>query len=215
MGMGEGDLGGGVPLGSADIGEGFVLRPGELGGDGAGGAGADAGHGGEKFFQAGGIGVEGFKHRSFAVAEFVLRLAGAQGFGEVAPEGIEALVGHFENAADVGGLAAIEEEIGGRGIGVFAVLALQKAEGEKGVEEIASGAGMEAEATAEVFEGFGALREFGEEAHFDGTEEHFGRPEAEPNLENVLGGRTITHENLPAIFVRNFAKRTRARDPHQ
>ena len=62
---------------------------------------------------------------------------------------IEAVVGHLEDAADVGGLALVEEEIGGGRVGVGAVAALEEAEGDEGVEEVARGAGMQAEAGAE------------------------------------------------------------------
>ncbi len=73
---------------------------------------ADAGHRLEKHFEARGIGVKGFEQRLAAAADFVLRLAGAQAFSEVAPVAVETLVGHLENAADVGGLLLVEEEIG-------------------------------------------------------------------------------------------------------
>ena len=58
------------------------------------------------------------------------------------------MVGHLEDAADVGGLALVEEEIGGGGVVVGAVAALEEVEGDEGVEEVVRGAGMEAEAGA-------------------------------------------------------------------
>jgi hypothetical protein len=93
------------------------LGPGELRGDGAGGAAADSAHGAEEFAKAGGVGVEGVKA---AITEFALRLAGAQSFGQATPLGVEAVVGHLKDAADVGGLAAVEEEIGRGSVGVGA-----------------------------------------------------------------------------------------------
>ena len=83
------------------------------------------------------------------------------------------MVGHLEHAADVGGLALVEEEIGGGGVVVGAVAALEEAEGVEGVEKVACGARMKAEACAEFGLGFGVLGEFGEELEFDGAEQGF------------------------------------------
>ncbi len=97
----------------------------------------------------------------------VLRLAGAEGDGEVAPERVEAVIGHLEHAADVGGLALVEEEIGRGRVVVDAVAALEEVERDESVEEVVRGAGMQAEAGAEFGQGFGVFGELGEELHFD------------------------------------------------
>ena len=47
---------------------------------------------------------------------------------------------------------------------------------------------MEAEAGGEVVEVLRALRELGEEAHFDGAEESFGGPEGHAGLKDVVRG---------------------------
>ena len=65
-------------------------------------------------FNRAGIGIKRRERIGTAVFGFVLREPGAQRRREVAPVRIEAVVGHLEDAADVGGLALIEEEIGGR-----------------------------------------------------------------------------------------------------
>ena len=62
--------------------------------------------------------------------------------------GVEAVVGHLEDAADVGGLALVEEEIGGGRVVVDAVAALEEVEGDEGVEEVVCGARMQAKAGA-------------------------------------------------------------------
>ena len=67
------------------------------------------------------------------------------------------MVGHLEDAADVGGLALVEEEIGGGRVVVGAVAALEEVEGDESIEEVACGAWVEAEAGAEVGQGFGVL----------------------------------------------------------
>ena len=79
--------------------------------DGHVGAAADAGHGAEKPLEARGIGVE--RGKGFiATGGFALPLAGAQGGGELAPVMKQALVGHLEDAADVGRFVLVEKEIG-------------------------------------------------------------------------------------------------------
>ena len=63
----------------------------------------------------------------------------------------------------------------------------RKSERDEGIEEIARGAGMEAEAAGEGFESFGAVSEFGEDFHLDGAEKSFGGPEGEAGLQDVIG----------------------------
>ncbi len=155
--VGEGDLGDEVALRGADVDGGFVVGPGEFFGDGHVGSAADAGHGAEEAAKAIGVGVESYERIVAAVTGLVLRLAGAERGGEVAPMSVEAVVGHLEHAADVGGLALVEEEIGGGGVVVGAVAALEEVEGDEGIEKVVCGAWMEAEAGAEVGEGFGVL----------------------------------------------------------
>jgi hypothetical protein len=85
--------------------------------------------------------------------------------------GVEAIVCHLEHAADVGGFALVEEEIGGGRVVVGAVAALEEVEGDEGIEEVACAAGMESESCAEFFEGFGVFGEFGEELELDGAKQ--------------------------------------------
>ena len=53
--------------------------------------------------------VQLFKHRGPTVLGFVLRLAGSERRREVAPEGIQAGVGHFQEAAHVVGAVFVKE----------------------------------------------------------------------------------------------------------
>ena len=112
MRVGESDLGDEIALGGADVDGGRVLGPGELLSDSHVCAAADSGHGFEEAAEPVGVGVEEFEGVLAAGAGLVLRFAGAEGRREIAPEGIEAVAGHLEHAADVGGLALVEEEIG-------------------------------------------------------------------------------------------------------
>ena len=90
MGIGQGDLHREIALRRAGVGESLVVRPGKFCGDGHVAAVADAGHRGQELLQARRIGIESFEHRGGAAADFVLRQAGPKGFGEVAPEAVEA-----------------------------------------------------------------------------------------------------------------------------
>lgn len=140
------------------------------------------------------IGIEGAEEIFAAVAGFVLVLSGPEGFGEVAPERIEAAVAHLEDAADVRGFVAVEEQVGGGRIAVDAVGPLEKSEGHEGVEEIGGGPGVESESGLQVLEVAGLLRQLGEDSEFDGAEERFGGPEAEADLQNLFG-RGVSHAN--------------------
>ena len=53
------------------------------------------------------------------------------------PMHVEPAVGHLQHSADVGRLVLVEEQIGLRSVGVDAVLALQKAERNQRIKEIA------------------------------------------------------------------------------
>jgi hypothetical protein len=103
------------------------------------------------------------------------------------PVAVQALVGHLQYTADIGGLALVEEEIGLGRVGVDAVVALEETERNQRVEEVARGAGMKPEAGAEFGEWFGVFSELGEDLHLHRAEEGFGGPEAEANLHDVVG----------------------------
>ena len=184
--IGERDLSDQVALRGADVDGGLVVSPRELLGDGHVGAVADAGHGFEEVAQSLRVRVERGEETGAAAADFVLRLAGAQGGGEVAPEGVQALVGHLQHAADVGRLALVEEEIGLGRVVVDAVAALEEPEGDERVEEVARGARMQAEAGGEFGERLGVFGEFGEDFHLDGAEQSLRGPEAEADLQNLV-----------------------------
>ncbi len=147
---------------------------------------ADAGHGAEEVLEAFGIAIQD-RERVFVAGIFIFRQAGAQGAGEIGPVRIEAEVGHLKDAADVGGLALVEEEIGLGGVGVDACLPFEEAEGDESVEEVVRGAGMQVEASAEGCEIRRALRELGEELHFDCAEEDLRGPEGEAGFEDAVG----------------------------
>jgi hypothetical protein len=100
----------------------------------------------------------------------------------MAPKRVEPVVRHFQYAANIGWLAAVEEYVCRRSIGVATVAAFEKAERDSRIEKIKRRPGMQADASAERVERFGSVGQFGEDAHFDGAEKDFRGPEPKANL---------------------------------
>ena len=88
----------------------------------------------------------------------------------MAPERIQAVVRHLEDAADVGRLAPVEEEIGFGRVGVAIAVALKKSERDERVEKVARRARVQPEAPAKRVERLGAVRELAEHAKLDRAE---------------------------------------------
>ena len=105
--------------------------------------------------------------RLAAVSDFVLRLSGAKSRRQIAPEAIQAGVGHLQDAANVRGLALVEEQFGGRRVAVLAVSALQKAERHQSVQKISRTAGMQTEPALQVFRIARLLGQFGKQSQLD------------------------------------------------
>jgi hypothetical protein len=82
---------------------------------------------------------------------------------------IEAGVGHFEHASDIGGLGAIEKHTGIEGIGIDAVFGFQELQRHESIEEIAGGALMQSESISQCCEIRRRLCQGTEDAEFDGT----------------------------------------------
>jgi hypothetical protein len=71
---------------------------------------------------------------------------------------------------------------------VFAVLTFEKTGRDEGIEEVARGARVEAEAAAQCLAIRGVTRQFGEDLHLDGAQERFRCPEGEAGLQDVIRG---------------------------
>ena len=128
---------------------------------------ADAGHGGQELLQAGGIGVEGVEEIGAARPDLVLRLPGAERLREMAPEGVEALVGHLEDPAHVRRLVPIEEQVRLGSIRIAVTGAGEESERDQCVQEVARRARMEPQPAGERGERFRSLRELREDFHLD------------------------------------------------
>jgi len=89
-----------------DIHKRAVSFPGKFLGDDPGGAEAEAGHCLEKPFQPLWVRIER-PEKVLTGLRFILRVAGAQPIRQRAPEAVQTGVGHFQDAADVGGFGAV------------------------------------------------------------------------------------------------------------
>src|SRR3954451_9039470 len=153
MRVGTRDLSGEPALSAADVGEGLELAPRKGGRDGARGRAAEARQGGKELLEAGGVLVENPKEIGLAVAALVLRQPGLQRLGEVAPEAVEPRVHHLKHAAAISGLIAVEIEFGLGCVGVAPIgAALQHAERDERVEEVAGTALVQSERLTQLRE---------------------------------------------------------------
>ena len=115
------------------------------------------------------------------------------------PERIQAMVGHLEDAADVGRLLLVEKEAGLRRVRVLIAGACEKAERDERVEEVA-GPSRDAVASRLVID-VERLRTAGQlrkQAELDGAQQDLGRPERETGLKNPLGIGLIAVHDLDA-----------------
>ncbi len=162
--------------------------PRELLRDGAGRAEAEAGHGAEEPFEPLRLGVQSLEEVAAAL-DLVLRATRLQRLGQRTPEGVEARVRHLQHAAEVGGLGPVEERVrlGRVGVAAFRV-AVEHAERDERVEEVARGARVKAEAVAERRGVERPAGQFGEEAEFDRAQQGLRTPEAEAELHDPFGG---------------------------
>ena len=96
------------------------------------------------------------------------------------------MVRHFEDAADIGRLRLVEEEVGLGCIVIDAVDALEESQCDQRIQKIASPAWVESEAALQGLEILRMLRQLGEEFHLNGAEKRLGVPEGEAGLQNTI-----------------------------
>ena len=89
---------------------------------------------------------------------------------KVVPERIKTLVGHLEDSADVGRLALIQKEVGRGRVVILAVQALEKAQRDQRVQEIARRTRMQAETSLDCCEVLGVLGKLGKQFDLDGAQ---------------------------------------------
>ena len=69
----------------------------------------DSAHRVHELLEPPGLAVELSEHGGACVFDLVLRAAGAEAFGQIPPEPVQAAVGHFQEAAHVVGAVVVKE----------------------------------------------------------------------------------------------------------
>jgi len=164
----------------------MVALPRELRRDGHVRPAAHAGHRAQELPELERIGIKRGERIESAL-RLVLRFTAAQRRGEFAPIRIEPAVRHFENAADVRRLGLVEEQPGFRRVPIDAVDALQKPEGDQGVEKVARRPRVESEPPAQRLRIARLLGELGEQPDLHRAQQGFRSPEGQTGLENAIG----------------------------
>src|SRR6266542_1945370 len=206
--MREGDLDGQSSFGGTNVDERSIFLPGKLLGYRFGGAHADACHGAHELLETGRVLIQDAEEIA-AGLDLVLRLAGPQALGQRSPEVIKTRVGHLEDATDVGGLGAIQEELCLGRIGIERAVAVEHAQGHKGVEEVSRAAWMETQALPERLKVERLLGELRKNAEFDGAQQGLGAPEAEAELHDVVRCKFVTHGcSLSGVLHREYKEAT-------
>jgi hypothetical protein len=152
---------------------------------------ADPAHRIHELLEPLGIGIKLFEHRLARMLDLVLRLAGLERGRQIAPERVQARIGHFEDAADIGRAAPDQETAGLRRVAVAGAgagaIAAKQVERDQRVEEIGRGARVEAEAGFDLGAGHGPFGKQREQAELDRAQQRLGGPEAHPDLQEALG----------------------------
>ena len=126
-----------IALRRSHVDEAAILAPGKLLGDGEIGPAAHTRHGPQEFLEPRRVRVERGEQRLTATLQFVLGQPGPQTLSQPAPEPVEPVVRHFENAADVRGFALVEEALGRRRVAIDPVDTIQEAHGDERIEKVA------------------------------------------------------------------------------
>src|SRR6185503_3319738 len=126
--------------GSADIAKSFESRKIEFAGERFEVDARKAGHSAQELLQPWEFGVEFFEHPFLAMLDFVLRFAGAQGFGQIVPEFEEPGIEHHQDASDITRAVAIEIKHASGRLEIARVwpkpIAFEQLHGHQSVEEI-------------------------------------------------------------------------------
>ncbi len=139
--------------------------------------------------------VQLFEHRGFAVFGFVLRLTCAEGFRQIAPERIQSVVGHLQEATCVLRAPFVEEERRLRRVAITpggtVAVSLEEPEGDQSVEEIGIRPWMQAERRLKLGSGHGAAAKAAEQLKFDGRQQRFRGPEGHTDFHDSSWGQRL------------------------
>ena len=113
----------------------------------------------------------------------VLRSPGPQTLRQGPPELIETSIRHLQDATDIGRLAPIEKQVGRRGVGIAAVLALEHPQRYQRVEEIRRAPRVQTQSLAQSLAiKSSRIRELRKDAKLDSAQQRLRAPEREPQL---------------------------------
>lgn len=138
-----------------------------------------------------------------AVRDFVLLGTGPQSVGEVVPEPEETGVGHFQDAAHVGRLGPVQEQVSGRAVAVDAMLvAVQQAQRHQSIEEVRGRPRVETHCGGEGRVVMAVAGQRGENSQLHRAEKRLGSHEAQAELKKRLGGDRFVdrHDCLQSLF---------------
>jgi len=117
--------------------------------------------------------------------------AGSQAVRQAVPETEQPRVGHLEDAADIRGLAFVEEEVAVGRVRICVAIALQEPERHEGIEEIARRPGVQAQLRAQLLRARRRSRQLREQLELDSAEQGFRRPEPESRLQDAFGAGSL------------------------
>ena len=169
---------------AADIHEGAVLFPGKFLGDDSGGAEAETGHRLEEPFQPLRVRIER-PEKVFACLGLVLRLSGAQPFRQRAPEAIETGVGHFQDAADIGGFVAVQKQRRFRGIGIARPGSPEHAQGHERIKEVSRASRVQSQLQPQRLGIAWSKRQDGEESQAQWRSAASSNPKSDAQLHDL------------------------------
>src|SRR5262249_23443225 len=135
------------------------------------------------------------------VLGLILRLARPQAFGEVGPETKETGAHHLQHATQVRRLGAIQVQVGRRRIGILALLALEHAQSNQGVEKIARAALVKLEPGPNLLQRQRPPGQRGKESQFHRAEQRLGTPVAKAQLHDRIGRDFLSHPGPPRITL--------------
>src|SRR5207253_2269814 len=95
----------------------------------------------------------------------VLELPCPQRLGKAAPEAVQAVIGHLQDAADVRGLALVQEQVRAGRVAIDPVAALEEPKCYQRVEEILGRAGVKAQPVPYCLAALRMPSELGEQFH--------------------------------------------------
>src|SRR5436853_4559482 len=103
------------------------------------------------------------------------------------------MVGHFQNAADVRGLALVQEQVSAGRIAINPVAALEEAKCHQRVQKILGRTRVKSQPVPQSLAALRLPRELREQLHLHCAQERLRGPEAKAELHDLIWCRIVTH----------------------